>query len=58
MPLSEQVMLSQSGEATEFTSYALDVVNWKFAIVLFALFGLKVAILKKFRGLTRAWAKK
>lgn len=58
VPLSEQVMLSQSGEATEFTSYALDVVNWKFAIVLFALFGLKVAILKKFRGLTRAWAKK
>ena len=29
-PLSEQVMLSQSSEATEFSGYALDVINWKF----------------------------
>ncbi len=56
-PLSEQVMLSQSSEATEFSGYALDVINWKFTLALLALFGLKVLILLKAKGVGHALAK-
>lgn len=53
-PLSEQVVLSQSGEATEFSGYVLDVISWKFSIALLVLLGLKVAILRKVKVLPLA----
>lgn len=52
-PLSEQLLLTQTGEATEFTGYVLDVVSLKPLLLLFFALILKLWILSKTK--LRAW---
>ena len=53
-PLSEQVVLSQSNEASSFGSYVLDVISWHFAIILFVLLGVKLVMLQRARTMEGA----
>jgi len=47
IPLSEQVLFTQAGEATEFSGFALQLLDYRAVFILLAALALKLLLLKQ-----------
>lgn len=55
IPLSEQIIFSQTAEGAEFAGFALQLVELKLAAALALLFALKLFLLSKAHQIARKW---